>query len=111
MQERYTDEQRRQFEQLAQELTVEERRAVEQGWSALLAELRANHDLDPASPRARELAERWDRLTEATRRGFGDHQALWDAVGEHYRQGRFEGFAGAPQAEDFAFIERVKRAR
>jgi hypothetical protein len=111
MQERYTPEQLSEFEQLAREVPPEERQAVEQGWTALLAELRANRDLDPASPQARKLAERWDQLTEATRRGFRDNQALWDTVGENYRQGRFEGFEGAPQAEDFAFIERVKRTR
>ena len=111
MHEHYTPEQLKQFEQLAQEVPLEERQAVEQGWTALLAEVRAKRDLDPASPRARELAERWDQLMEATRRGFRGNQALWDAIGENYRQGRFQGFEGAPRAEDLAFIERVKRAR
>jgi DNA-binding transcriptional MerR regulator len=111
MEAHYTPEQMKQFEELGRQVPIEERRAVEEGWTALLAELRASRDLDPASPQARELADRWDRLTEAVVAGFRDNPALLDAVAENYRQGRFEGDERAPQAEDFAFIERVKQAR
>ena len=111
MESYYTSEQLRQFEELRKQVPPEEIRAVEEGWTALLAEVRANRHLDPASPRAQELAERWDQLTEATMRGFRGNQELLDAIGENYRQGRFAGFEGAPQPEDFTFMAKVNEAR
>ena len=89
----------------------EEVRAVEEAWAALLPEVRANRGLDPASPQAQALARRWDELTERTMRGYQAFPELKQAIADNYKQGKFEGFAGAPQAADFAFIERVKAAR
>ena len=86
-------------------------RAIEEAWTALLAEVRANRDLDPASPQAQALARRWDELTERTMRGYQAFPELKQAIAENYKQGRFEGLAPRPQAADFAFIERVKAAR
>ncbi len=89
----------------------EEIRAVEEAWLALLAEVRANRDLDPASPQAQALAQRWDELTERTMRGFQQFPDVEKAIADNYKQGKFEGHGLAPQAADFAFIERVKAAR
>ena len=111
MESYYTPEQMKQFEELGRQVPPEERRAVEQGWTALLAEVRANRHLDPASPEAQALAERWDQLTQATIRGFRGNQELLDAIGENYRRGAFVGVEGAPQPDDFAFIEKVNQAR
>ena len=111
MQEYYTPEQIKQFEELGKQVPTEEREAIEQGWTTLLAEVRANRDLDPASPAAQALAERWEQLTEATARGFASKPELWNAIGENYRQGRFASDERAPQAEDFAFIAKVNEAR
>jgi MerR family transcriptional regulator, thiopeptide resistance regulator len=111
MQQYFTPEQMRQFEELGSKIPPEEIRAIEEGWTTLLAEVRANRDLDPASPKARELADRWDRLHEKTASYYRDYPELWQAIGENYQKGSFEGFDQAPQAEDFAFIERVKAAR
>jgi DNA-binding transcriptional MerR regulator len=96
----YTPEQMKQFQEVGKQVGPEEIRAVEEAWTALLAEVRANRDLDPASPQAQALAWRWDELTERTL-----------AIADNYKQGRFEGFERAPQAADMAFIERVKAAR
>ncbi len=111
MQNYYTPEQMKEWEALGQEVPAAERQAIEEGWTALLADVRASRDLDPASPQAQALADRWDELTKAVVRGFRGHQELLQAVGENYRQGRFEGDDRAPQAADFAFIETVKAAR
>jgi DNA-binding transcriptional MerR regulator len=111
MQSYYTPEQMRQFEELRQQVPAEEIRAVEEGWTALLADVHAHRDLDPASPEAQALADRWDQLLEATTRGFRGNQELLGAIAENYRAGRFEGFEGAPQQADFDFIARVKAAR
>ncbi len=111
MQQYYTPEQMRQWDELANEMPVAERQAIEARWTLLLAEVRASRHLDPASPEAQALAARWNAVLEDTHRGFRGRDELWQAVGDNYRQGRFEGFDGAPQAEDFAFIAKANAAR
>jgi DNA-binding transcriptional MerR regulator len=111
MENLYTPEQMKQFAELAKQVPAEEIRAVEEAWTALLAEVRANHHLDPASPEAQTLGQRWEELTERTMRGWQANPELKQAVADNYKQGKFEGFQGAPQAADFAFIERVKAAK
>jgi hypothetical protein len=107
----YTPEQMEQFREAGERVGPDEVRAVEEGWTALLAEVRADLDLDPASARARELARRWDELQERTMSAFQAFPELKTAITGNYKQGRFEGHDRAPQAADFAFIERVKAAR
>ncbi len=107
----YTPEQMEQFQEAAKLVGPDEIRAVEEAWTALLDEVRANRDLDPASPQAQALARRWDELTERTMRGYHAFPELKQAIADNYKQGRFEGHDRAPQAADFAFIERVKAAR
>jgi DNA-binding transcriptional MerR regulator len=107
----YTPEQMKQFEEIAKEVGPEEIQAIQEGWIALLAEVRANHDLDPASPQAQALAARWDELLERTMRPYQKYPQIGQAIEDNYKQGRFEGFTLAAQAADFAFIERVKAAQ
>jgi DNA-binding transcriptional MerR regulator len=107
----YTPEQMKQFEEVGKLVGPEEIKAVEEGWAALLPEVRANLHLDPASPQAQELGRRWEELTERTMRGYQQFPELKQAIADNYKQGKFEGFQGAPQAAEFAFIERVKAAR
>jgi DNA-binding transcriptional MerR regulator len=107
----YTPEQKKQFEEMARQVGPDEIRAVEEGWSALLPEVRANRHLDPASPEAQALLKRWEELTERTMRGYQAFPELKQAIGDNYKQGRFEGHPSAPQAADFEFIERAKAAR
>ena len=51
-------EQLEQFKEVGKQVGPEEIRAVEEAWSALMGEVRANHHLDPASPEAQDLARR-----------------------------------------------------
>src|SRR5262249_924216 len=106
----YTPEQIKQFAEIAKQVGPDEIRAVEEAWTALLAEVRANRDLDPASPAAQALARRWDELHERTMRGYQAFPEVKKAIADNYKQGRFEGHPLAPQAADFAFIEKVKAA-
>jgi len=107
----YTPEQMKQFEEVGKQVGPEEIQAVQEAWTALLAEVRANRDLDPASPQAQALGQRWAELTERTMRGYQAFPELKQTISDNYKQGKFEGHALAPQAADFAFIERVKAAR
>jgi DNA-binding transcriptional MerR regulator len=107
----YTPEQMMQFEEAAKQVGPEECRAIEEGWTALLAEVRANRDLDPASPEAQAIGRRWEEHLERSMRSWQKFPELGQAVADNYKQGKFEGFQLAPQAADFAFIEKVKAAR
>ena len=111
MEKLYTPEQVKQFAEVGQLAGPEEIRVIEEAWTALLAEVRANRDLDPASPQAQALVQRWDELRERTMRPYQAFPELKEAIADNYKQGKFEGHAYAPQAADFAFIERVKAAR
>ena len=91
MEKLYTPEQRQHFEEAGALAGPEEIRAVEEAWTALLAEVRASRDLDPASPEAQTLAQRWDELGERTMRGYQAFPELKQAISENYKQGRFEG--------------------
>ena len=107
----YTPEQMRQFAEVAKATPPEEIAAIEQEWTALLAEVRASYDLDPASPEAQALGARWEALTARTMRGYEQFPELKAAIGANYEKGAFEGDERAPQAADFAFLERVRAAR
>jgi DNA-binding transcriptional MerR regulator len=112
VQDQYTPERMKQdFEAVAQIVGPEEIQAVQDAWTAFLPEVQAKRDLDPASPEAQALAQRWDELTERTMRGYQAFPELKQAIANNYQEGRFEGHAEAPQQADFAFIERVKAAR
>lgn len=111
MENLYTPDQMKQFAEAAKDAGPDEMTAVQDGWTALFAELRAKPDLDPASPEAQSIADRWDALTARTMAGFRNRPGLQQAIGDNYKAGKFEGFAGAPQMAEFAFIEKVKSLR
>ncbi len=99
------------MQEVGKDIPAEEIRAVEQAWPQLLAEIRANYGLDPASAEARQLADRWTALTERTMRGFQGDPKIGATIAENYRQNRYADVEGAPTPEDFAFIQRVNAAR
>ena len=110
MEKFYTPDQMVQFAELRAETPPEEIAAVEREWTALLAEVRASHGLDPTSPEAKAFVERWDALQERTMAHFASKPGLMDAIGRNYTAGAFEGMDRAPQAEDLAFIQRAGEA-
>jgi DNA-binding transcriptional MerR regulator len=107
----YTPEQLAQFEEIGREVGPVEIKSIEDAWTDLLREVRANHDLDPADPRARALAARWETLHQRTMSHYQAHPDLMQAIRQNYEAGNLEGFGRAPQAADIAFIERAKAAR
>ena len=109
----YTPEQMERFAALGNEIPKEEIAAIERGWETLLAEVRAARvsGLDPASAEARALAALWETLTERTMGHYRGDPKLSDAIEANYDRGAFEGHDMAPQAADFAFVERVRQAR
>jgi len=107
----YTPEQMKQFQEAGKLVGQDEINAVQDAWGKLLPEVRANLHLDPASPEAQALGKRWEELTERTTAGFKPFPQVGKAIEENYKAGKFEGFAGAPQAAEFAFMAKVKAAR
>ena len=106
----YTPEQMTRFAEARRATPPEEIEVIEQGWTALLAEVRAARaaNLDPASAEAGALADRWVELSRRTIQHFPDD--LRDAIKANYERGAFEGHDWAPQAADFAFIACVEAA-
>jgi DNA-binding transcriptional MerR regulator len=111
MSDYYTPEEiKAQFAELAAERSPEELQAAERKWRELLAEVHTNLDLPPESPKAQELAARWDQVHELARPFFQGREKLWHSLGRAHLDGRYDHVEGAGHAEDYAFIRRVKAA-
>ncbi len=89
----------------------DEIRAVEGAWPPLLAAVRANYGLDPTSPEARALLDQWDALLERTMRGFTHDPKIGATIAHNYNRNAYAEIEGAPNPEDFAFLQRVRDAR
>ena len=111
MEAHYTPDQMKQFAEAREAASDDEIKTIEQGWTELLAEVRAARaaGLDPASTEAQALGDRMVKLNEWTMRHFPAH--LQEAIKDNYERGAFAGNMLAPQAEDFAFFERIQAAR
>ncbi|CAN5564653.1 MerR family transcriptional regulator [soil metagenome] len=112
MEKYFTPAQMRQFDELGKQVGSDVIQSIEQRWTELMAEVQANQNLDPATSEARELADRWNALTEETMAHYDDsHPELKQAISENYEQNRFAGLEGAPDPDMFAFIQKVNEAR
>ena len=106
-----SEEMKRIFADVGTKVTPEEIHQIETHWSALIQEVRANRDLDPASPAAQALADRWDEMTQATFASYPDDPKMRATMAHNYETGAYASIPDAPTMEDFAFIERIKKAR
>lgn len=111
MEKWYSPEQMERFAKVAETIPATEIEAIQNEWTMLLADVRANKHLDPRSSEAQALADRWQELTERTTRAYQSDPGLLQVIGEKYREGAFEGDLRMPQQDDFAFIQRVLDAR
>jgi len=107
----YNPDEMAQFAEVGEKVSAKEIQEIESAWTELLAEVRGRGDLDPTSPKAQRLADRWDALTTRTMAGYQHHPKLQSAIARNYDAGNFEGFERAPQAADIAFIDQAKAAR
>ena len=108
MEEYYTLEQTKPFEELRNEAPAEEIKSVEEAWSALLADVRAAHSLDPSSPEAKAIAVRWDELLARMMSCYARQPELTEAIARNYAAGGFDESDSAPRPADFEVIGRVK---
>ncbi|MGH2559663.1 MAG: MerR family transcriptional regulator [Thermomicrobiales bacterium] len=107
----YTPEQMAQFKELGEQVGPEAIRQIEEEWTSLIAEVRANRHLAPTDPAAQALADRWNAANERVAAAYRDYPELWQAIGENYQKGNFAASEHTPQPEDFAFIAKVNEAR
>ncbi len=111
MERYYTREQLADFAELREQTPASDVDEVHEGWTALVADVQAAADLDPAGAAALALLQRWDALTERTAQAFAAKPGLWRAIGDNLQAGSFAGQPGVPSPEDFAFIEAVRQAQ
>ena len=111
MEKLHTPEQMLRFQEAAKAVGQEEIKAVEEAWASVLADVRANLHLDPASAEAQEMGRRWDEAQARTAKAWSGFPDLWQAIGDNYKKGAFKGHPHAPQSAEFDFMDKVRSAR
>ena len=84
---------------------------VQNRWKALIEEVSANLEADPAGEVAQSLANRWDELLVETQNAWGPEPGLWEAIGDGYSSGAFAGNPHVPSPEVMKFIQRAQAAK
>ncbi len=102
-----TPKERKEFAKAGQAFSPAQLEAYQKRWAELLAEVEENLGLDPASPKARELADRWNALFQE---GWGSRPDLARKIGEAYKSGAVPKGLG-PSPEAFEFIRKVEADR
>lgn len=102
----FSPEEMKEFEEAGKAYTPAQLKAYQKKWVSLLEEVEKNLELDPASPKARELAKRWKELLAE---GWGGRPGLRERIGEAYRTGSVPQGLG-PSARAFEFIRKVEAA-
>lgn len=105
------EELKQQFARLGEQISAEEVRQIEEDWTALIGDVRANRDLDPASPQAQALGERWNAMMERTMKWYRGDPKLMATIRRKYEQDEYTDVPQGPTKDDFAFIARINAAR
>lgn len=101
----------KEFAAVGADYPPEAMKAYQDRWTALIDEVKANLDADPAGPVARDLARRWTELLDEA---YGGHPELKQKIGQAYQHAWKTGadFGGhmpfGPEVMDF--IARTKKA-
>jgi hypothetical protein len=104
----FTEDHRRQFEELRSELGEPKIREIEEGWRAVFRDAAAIVDSDPTGPEARDVLRRWDEMLEKTRVSYASKPGLWEAIGNARSQGAFKDNPNEVPGDVWGFIERVR---
>jgi DNA-binding transcriptional MerR regulator len=78
----FTETEMKEFEEIGKKYTSEMMEAYQKKWGALIEEVKAHLQDDPASEAAQSLAKRWKELLNE---GYGDHAGLQKKIGAAYR--------------------------
>ncbi len=101
----------KEFAEIGKNYSPEAMKAYQDKWTALIEEVKANLNADPASPVAQDLARRWTEHLEA---GYGGHPGLQQKIGQAYQHAWKTGddFGGHMPfgPEIMEFIVKAKKA-
>jgi hypothetical protein len=103
----FTPEERKQFEEIGRRYTPAQMEAYQKQWADLISETEKNLTIDPAGPKAQDLARRYQALMDE---GYGDYPNLKKRIGEAYRADSIpQGYGPSPQV--WAFIKKALEAQ
>jgi DNA-binding transcriptional MerR regulator len=103
----FTEEELKQFQELGKKYTPEDMVAYQKRWEALIAEVRANLGLDPASAKAQDLGRRWTALLDEV---YGGQPQLKTQIAKAYSAGAIPKEYNMIAPEVWDFIKKVHAA-
>ena len=103
----YTEEDLRRFRELGKKFTPEMMAEYQNRWAALIAEVKANLGLDPASDKAQNLGKRWTALLDEV---YGGQPELKAQIGKAYQAGAIPKGYNMIAPEVWDFIKKVHAA-
>lgn len=95
------------FEEIGRKYTPEMMKAYQDRWAALIAEVKRNLALDPASPEAQDLGKRWTALFNEA---YGGHPELKPKIAAAYTSGAIPKEYDMIGPEVWDFIKKVHAA-
>jgi len=107
----FTEADLKEFTEIGKNYDAEAMKAYQDKWTALIEEVKANLNADPAGPVAQDLARRWTEHLDAA---YGGHPELKQKIGQAYQQAWKTGETFGGQMpfgpEVMAFIAKAKKA-
>jgi DNA-binding transcriptional MerR regulator len=95
------------FQEIGKKYTPEQMLAYQDRWTGLIAEVKANLGLDPASDKAQDLGRRWKELLNEA---YGGYPELKAKIGQAYAEGVIPKDQNMIAPEVWDFIKRVHAA-
>jgi DNA-binding transcriptional MerR regulator len=103
----FTEAELKEFQEVGKKYTPEMVKAYQDGWAAIIDEVKQNLKADPASDIAQSLAKRWKELLDEA---YGDHPQLKARIGEAYTAGAVPDDYRMFGPEVWDFIKRARAA-
>ena len=103
----FTEAEMKEFAEIGKKYTPEDMAAYQSRWAALIAEVKADLELDPAGDKAQDIGRRWQALLDEA---YGGHPALKSRIGQAYSTGAIDKDHNMIAPEVWAFIKKVHTA-
>ncbi len=103
----FSEEELQRFQELGKDYTPGMMTAYQDRWAALIAEVKDNLGLDPASEKAQDLGRRWAALLDEA---YGGHPDLKSRIAEAYRAGAVPKEYNMIAPEVWDFVHKVQAA-
>jgi DNA-binding transcriptional MerR regulator len=103
----FTEEELKKFQELGKKYTPEDMAAYQNRWAAMIAEVKSNLGLDPASDKAQDLGRRWTALLNEV---YGGQPALKTQIAKAYNAGAIPKEYNMIAPEVWDFIKKVHAA-